>query len=66
MFRPEAFIKKNMHCEINYIVTVPPFCTVLPANSDIDVMFCLQIYQDLESIDHLCIDPIRMIGLIHK
>ena len=23
IFRPEAFIKKNMHFNINYIVTVP-------------------------------------------
>ena len=41
-------------------------CTVLPAKSDSGVMFCLQSYQDLELIDHLCINPIRRIGLIHK
>ena len=40
--------------------------TVLPAKSDSDVMFCLQSYQDLESIDHVCISPIRRIGLIHE
>ena len=40
--------------------------TVLPAQSDSDVMFCLQSYQDLELIDHLCINPIRRIRLIHK
>ena len=39
--------------------------TVLPAKSDSDAMFCLQSYQDLESIDHMCINPIRRIGLIH-
>ena len=33
--------------------------TVVPAKSDSDVMLCLQSYQDLESIDHLCINPIR-------
>ena len=27
---------------------------------------CLQCYQDLKSIDHLCIKPIRRTGLIHK
>ena len=27
--------------------------TVLPAKSDSGVMFCLQSYQDFESIDHL-------------
>ena len=30
---------------------------VLPARSDSGVMFCLQSYQDLESIDHLYINP---------
>ena len=40
--------------------------TVQPAKSDSGVMFCLQSYQDLESIDHLCINPIHRIGLIHQ
>ena len=40
--------------------------TVQQAKSDSDKMFCLQIYQDLESIYHLCINPIHRIGLIHK
>ena len=40
--------------------------TVLPAKSDSYVMFCLQTYIDLESIDHLCICPIHKIGQIHK
>ena len=40
--------------------------TVLPANSDSEVMFYLRSYKELESIDHLYIDPIRRIGLIHK
>ena len=35
--------------------------TVLSAKSQ-DVMFCLQSYQDLEPIDHLCINPIRRIN----
>ena len=39
--------------------------TVLPAKSDSDAMFCLQSYQDLGSIDHMCINPIRRKGLIH-
>ena len=34
------------------------FGTVMPAKSDSGVMLCLQSYQDLESIDHLCINPI--------
>ena len=32
--------------------------TVLSAKSDSDFMFCLQSYQGLISIDHLCINPI--------
>ena len=42
------------------------YCAVLPAKSDSDVMFCLQCYGDLESIDHLCLNPIHRIGFIHK
>ena len=38
--------------------------TVLPADSD--VMFVYKVTRDLELIDHLCINPIRRIGLIHK
>ena len=40
--------------------------TVLSAKSDGDVMFVYKVIRDLESIDHLCINPIRRIGLIHK
>ena len=50
--------------------------TVLPAKSDSDVVFCLQLLSKIltytlhlslcESIDHLCINPILWIGLIHK
>ena len=42
------------------------YATVLPAKNDGDVMLCLPRYQGLESIDHLCINPIHRIGLIHK
>ena len=28
--------------------------------------FVYKFFRDLESIDHLCINPIRRIGLIHK
>ena len=37
--------------------------TVKPAKSDSDVMFCLKVIRDLGSIDYLCINPIRRIGL---
>ena len=41
--------------------------TVLPAKSDSDVMFCLHVIRDLESIDNfLCINSIHRIRLIHK
>ena len=40
--------------------------TVVPAKSDSDVIFCLQSIRGLESTDHLFINPIRRIGLIHK
>ena len=50
--------------------------TVMPAESDSDVIFCLQLLSKTltcifslsksESIDHLCINPILQIGLIHK
>ena len=40
--------------------------TVLPAKSDSYVMLCLQSYQGLKTIDHLCINPICRIGLILK
>ena len=49
---------------------------VVPANSDSDVVLCLQLLSKTltrtchlscgESIDHLCINLIQRIGLIHK
>ena len=48
----------------------------MPTESDSDVIFCLQLLSKtlkctfnlsiLESIDHLCINSIHRIGLIHK
>ena len=40
--------------------------TVLSAKSDSDVIFVYKVIRDIGSIDHLCINPIRRIGLIHK
>ena len=31
-----------------------------------DFMFVYKVIRDLQSIDHLCINPIHRIGLIHK
>ena len=36
--------------------------TVLPAKSDSDFMFVYKVIRDLESIDHLCINPIHSYG----
>ena len=55
-----------MYVPFRTILLYVPISTVLSVKSDSDVMFCLQSYQDLESIDHLCINPIRRIGLILK
>ena len=41
-------------------------CTVVPGISDSDVMCVYKVIRDLESINHLFINPIRRIGLIHK
>ena len=50
--------------------------TVMPAKSDSDIILCLQLLSKTlkcalhlsirQSIDHLCINPILWIGLIHK
>ena len=50
--------------------------TVVPTKSDSDIIFCLQLLSQIltcklylrqhESVDHLCINPILWIGLIHK
>ena len=58
------FQTRNMYFIMSH--NIKRFPTILPAKSDSDVMFCLQSYQGLESIDHLCINPIRRIGIIHK
>ena len=38
----------------------------MPAKRDSDIMFVYKVIRDLELIDHLCINPINWIGLIHK
>ena len=49
--------------------------TVMPTKSDSDVILCLQLLTKITrslcliqraSIDHLCVNPIQRIGLIHK
>ena len=64
-------IRANILSALNWIQTVlqrlstDDTGTVLPAKSDSDDVFCLQSYQGLESIDHVCINPICRIGIIH-
>ena len=63
LFLPGNLVRMNIYNL--YIITdsqVFQTATVLPVKNDSDVMFCLQIIRDLESIDHLCINPIRRIG----
>ena len=48
---------------INIYSYVPS--TVLPTKSDSDAMFVYKVISDLESKDHVCINPIQRIGLIH-
>ena len=50
----------------NQIMSILCICTVLPAKSDSDVMFCYKVIRNLESIYQLCINPIPRIGLIQK
>ena len=41
-------------------------CTVLPVKSDSESCFVYKVIRDLKLIDHLYINPIHRIGLIHK
>ena len=77
----------SMH-RSNFWLLAPPD-TVVPTKSDSDIIFCLKLLSKTlnctpllslgesidhlcinpirsESIDHLCINPILRIGLIHK
>ena len=47
---------------VMYVKLCVNYCTVPPAKSDSDILFCLQSYWELESIDHLCINSIHRIG----
>ena len=61
--RSKAMVPLSLiHC----LLLLPLCGTALPAMSDSDDMFYYKVIRDLESIDHLCINPIRRIGLIHK
>ena len=61
-------------CEIGLMSIL--IATVVPTKSDSDALFCLQLLSKTftctlqfslrESIDHLCINPIHWIVLLHK
>ena len=56
--------------------TVAPFCSISPVSSiftlscqpgvTVTSCFVYKVIRDIESIDHLCSNPILWIGLIHK
>ena len=56
--------------------TVAPFCSISPVSSiftlsyqpkvTVTSCFVYKVIRDIESIDHLCINPILWIGLIYK
>ena len=62
----DAFNKYRTILHLLHLFIDIPMFTALPAKSNSDVMFCLQRYQGFLMKDHLCINPIRRIGLIHK
>ena len=51
---------------VTQLIVFGSLVTVLPAKSDSDIMFVYKVIRDLDSIDHLCINAIHRIGLIHK
>ena len=66
-----TFDNSTKYFFFQYSIQVCAICiklltTVVPAKSDIDVMFCLQSYQGHRLDISLCIHPIRRIGLIHN
>ena len=50
------------HCRSTPLICI---ATVVPTKSYSDAMFFYTVIMDLESIHHLCINPIGSIGLIH-
>ena len=58
IFRPYAFFKKK-HALQYHLLSHQPRVTVTSC-------FVYKVIRDLESKDHLCINPIIRIGLIHK
>ena len=57
----------GMVCAFVVLCNKVRFCvsTVLPAKSD-SYVIVYKVMRDLESTDHLCINPIHRIGLMHK
>ena len=55
----EPVINKHKSMKINKLLSCQPRVTVTSCN-------VYKIIRDLESIDHLCINPNPRVGLIHK
>ena len=55
----QNFIVANLWKNRKNLLSCQPRVTVTSC-------FVYTVIRDLESIDHLCINPIRRIGLIHK
>ena len=70
-FNPVEFIlDKKDHQFFFYYIWVSVYsisrsCTVLPSRVRVTSWFVYKVIRAVEWIDHLCINPIRRIGLIH-
>ena len=56
-FRKQNFLRCRGHLKV--FTAFKYKTTVLPAKSDSDVMLVNKVIKDLESINHLCINPVR-------
>ena len=75
-FSPSPILEGQLSFSDRIMTTSSMINTVVPTKSDSDVILCLQLLSKTltctlylsisESIDHLCINPIQWIGLIHK
>ena len=54
-----AYIYITGDIKVGLLLSCQPRVTVMSC-------FVFKVIRDLESIDHLCINPIHRIGLIHK
>ena len=57
-----------IYCNSGFVVVVDILFNVLSGQPRVKVTSCFvyKVIRDLESTDHVCINPIHRIGLIHK